>query len=304
MPRSPRPTAPGPHDHYSADSTARLGPGGLRGSYSTTMEFTGLGGGIMLAIAAALWLVYLMPTWLRRREYLATERNAVRLQQTIRVLAETSEVPAPVRAEMRARRAAQGPVAVGRPVSRPVAPRAEGYPDPRALTERRLRRTRALAGLVLIGSLVVTVVQLAALASGAGSWLLLAGAGLSAICSFALLGRLAEVARARRAPVARAGRASRGSMQMVDHEIAEEAPAEWTPVAIPKPLYLSRTVIESVEVGDPTAALEAAAAQAEEALRSTPRPPSVPSRFAAMGRVDAAGTALPDLDAALARRRA
>ena len=65
------------------------------------MELTGLGGGIMLAIAAVLWLVYLLPTWLRRREYLATERNAVRLQQTIRVLAETAEVPAPVRAELR-----------------------------------------------------------------------------------------------------------------------------------------------------------------------------------------------------------
>ena len=38
----------------------------------------------------------------------------------------------------------------------------------------------------------------------------------------------------------------------------------------------------------------------EEALRSAPQPPAIPSRFAAMGRVDAAGTPLPDLDAALA----
>ncbi len=38
-----------------------------------------MGGGVVLAIAAALWLLYLVPTWLRRREYLATERNAVRL---------------------------------------------------------------------------------------------------------------------------------------------------------------------------------------------------------------------------------
>jgi len=75
-------------------------------------------------------------------------------------------------------------------------------------------------------------------------------------------------------------------------------------VAIPRPLYLSRTVIEPLELGDPTSALEAAAAEAEEALRSAPQPPSVPSRFAAMGRVDASGSALPDLDAALARRRA
>mgnify|MGYP007089829264 FL=1 len=90
---------------------------------------------------------------------------------------------------------------------------------------------------------------------------------------------------------------------MVDHAVAEQAPVEWTPVAVPKPLYLSRPVIEPVEIGDPTEALAAAAAQAEEALRSAPQPPSIPSRFAAMGRVDAAGTPLPDLDAALARRR-
>ena len=32
------------------------------------MEFTGAGGGVMVAIAAALWLVYLVPNWLKRGE--------------------------------------------------------------------------------------------------------------------------------------------------------------------------------------------------------------------------------------------
>jgi hypothetical protein len=62
-----------------------------------------LGGGVIVALAAALWLAYLVPTWLRRREYQATERNAVRLQQTLRILAETSEVPNEVRLEVSAR---------------------------------------------------------------------------------------------------------------------------------------------------------------------------------------------------------
>ncbi len=259
------------------------------------MELTGLGGGIMLAIAAALWLVYLLPTWLRRREYLATERNAVRLQQTIRVLAETAEIPAPVRADLRAKRMPQGPVAVGRPVTRPAA-----RPGSAQVTARRLRRTRAIAGLVFLVSVGVLVAQGVLAFSGAVSWLLLAGSVVAAICSFALLGRLAEVARSKRAPVAAS---HRRSAPLVDHQFTAEPIAEWTPVAMPKPLYLSRTVREPVEVADPSAALTAAAAQAEEALRSAPRPPAIPSRFAAMGRVDAAGDALPDLDAALARRR-
>jgi hypothetical protein len=61
------------------------------------------GGGLVVVAAAALWLVYLIPTWLRRREYLATERNAVRLQQTLRILAETAEIPQEVRLEANAR---------------------------------------------------------------------------------------------------------------------------------------------------------------------------------------------------------
>jgi hypothetical protein len=66
-----------------------------------------MGGGVIVAIAAALWLAYLVPVWLRRREYLATERNAVRLQQTLRILAETSELPDAVRMEATARTVAE-----------------------------------------------------------------------------------------------------------------------------------------------------------------------------------------------------
>jgi len=51
------------------------------------------GTAVLLAVAGVLWLVYLVPIWLRRSEYLATERNAARLGQTLRVLAETAEQP-------------------------------------------------------------------------------------------------------------------------------------------------------------------------------------------------------------------
>lgn len=65
-----------------------------------------IGGGVLVAAAAALWIAYLLPSWLRRRQYLATERNAVRLQQTLRILAETAETPEPVRIEATAREVA------------------------------------------------------------------------------------------------------------------------------------------------------------------------------------------------------
>ena len=180
------------------------------------MELTGLGGGVMLAIAAVLWLVYLLPTWLRNREYLATEKNAVRLQQTIRVLAETAEVPTVVRAETLARElAAQrpvGPVAVGRA--------AIPAPPSRATTAQlaaRRRRTRAIAAVALLGAIVVGVVQLGMMLTGgiaAGAWVVLVGSALVGITSVAMLRRLARGGRccARRGLLTRPTRPSRGGV--------------------------------------------------------------------------------------------
>ncbi|CAN5143300.1 hypothetical protein BH11ACT4_BH11ACT4_08620 [soil metagenome] len=274
------------------------------------MELTGVGGGIMLAIAAVLWLAYLLPSWLKNREYLATEKNAVRLQQTIRVLAETSEVS---RSEL-LRQLPSGPVAVGRP-ARPVFE----TPDKRSVgAVHRLRRTRVATAFVLLLSVIVGLVQVGVMIAGGGvasAWLLLGASAVGVLSSVAMLGRLAEVARSRRAPTqASARRTSLG------HAPVSAAPAaqDWTPVPVPKPLYLSRTTAPSVPRADPRVELEAAAAAAERALRDIEQPPTIApqqqpatrerpaaaSRFAAMGIVDAASAPTPDIDAALARRRA
>ncbi|MFC4223011.1 hypothetical protein [Lysinibacter cavernae] len=65
-----------------------------------------LGGGVLVAVTAALWAVYFLPQWVRKRQFSATEQNALRIQRTIRVLAESSEVPTEVRLEATAREAA------------------------------------------------------------------------------------------------------------------------------------------------------------------------------------------------------
>lgn len=279
------------------------------------MELTGVGGGLMLAIAAALWLVYLVPNWFKRREYLATERNAVRLQQTIRVLAETAEVPAAVRAEAAARQVAlqqraefrHGPVSVGRPVQR-ATPNATQV----AAASRRMRRTRAGASVVLLASVVTAIAQVALMITGgaaAPSWLMLAISVAAVVGSVALLARIAEVSRARATPdVARAAR--RTSLGPVEASVVQRR-AEWTPVAVPQPMYLSRSVVAAAaSAQDPTLELTAAAAAAERALRNvqqeaTPlRPAATSSPFAAMGIIDASAVGAPDLDAVLARRRA
>jgi len=265
--------------------------------------------------------VYLVPNWLKRREYLATERNAVRLQQTIRVLAETAEIPDAVRREAAARRLAELPVAVGRSVTLPLPRRA----DPHALAVRRVRRTRAVTGLAFLASLGVLVVQAIVMVTGgvaAGSFTLVGGASLVGFTAFALLGRLAEVARSRTSAPPQAV-VRRTSLDPVAAPAARRSSA-WVPVPVPQPLYLSRSRVEPRVARADAAGLAdelvAAAASAEEVLRAahqqvptiadqSPEAPArvaltVPSRFAAMGIVDAATTAPPDLDAVLARRRA
>jgi len=64
-----------------------------------------LGGGIIVLVAVVLWLVYLLPSWYSRHQFDAAQRNAVRLNQALRVLAETSETPEEVRVELNARTA-------------------------------------------------------------------------------------------------------------------------------------------------------------------------------------------------------
>ncbi|WFR67136.1 hypothetical protein P9139_00155 [Curtobacterium flaccumfaciens] len=95
------------------------------------------GGGIVLLIAAVLWLVYLMPSWAARRQYLATERNAIRLQQTLRILAQTAELPDEVRVEMNAKSLAEAQrVARSEEAKRTAIVRAHEAARQREITRR------------------------------------------------------------------------------------------------------------------------------------------------------------------------
>ncbi|MRG60982.1 hypothetical protein GE115_14065 [Agromyces sp. CFH 90414] len=113
-----------------------------------------IGGGVLVAVAAALWIAYLLPTWLRQRQYVATERNAVRLQQTLRILAETAETPEPVRIEATAREVAvqQRILAEQTEAARLEAEAAEQL----AIAERILAAEHALAARAVAARALAT----------------------------------------------------------------------------------------------------------------------------------------------------
>jgi ABC-type multidrug transport system fused ATPase/permease subunit len=305
------------------------------------MGVDGFGSSIVIALAALLWLVYLVPTWFRRKEYLSTERNAVRLQQTLRIMAETAELPQQVRVETSARSAAaqekllraqlrredaaaKAQLAAAERAERQLAatlPALSADVASGSAASRRLRRSRALTSLVLLASFVAAGFGVAQLV--AGSWLLLASAGVVAIGSFAMLGQLAAVSRARtelarglRVPAPRV----RTTVKLEEPPTPVQEDSSWTPVPVPKPLYLSRPQVDrAVEASlDAAAELREAAAASERRLRealsepevtSIVRPavapaPAVPSRFARMGYLEETTDATTDLDAVLQRRRA
>jgi hypothetical protein len=297
----------------------------------------------MVAVAAVLWVAYLMPTWSRRKQYQATERNAVRLQQALRVLAETAEIPQQVRLEATARTLAdqqrvlaraenseraeaQAVADAGRAVRRAAAVAAAATPrlaESPVQKLRRLRRFRGLVALMLLAGFVLAVAGIAP--ALAGSFTALVGGGVVTVAAFGILGRLATVARSARivrveAPVDLPVLIGQ-TFEPVQWEATPAAAATWTPQPVPRALHLSRGSIAQTAMASVEAAnqLRKAAAQAEVARRGAalaeeadravtpiarPAVAAVPSRFASMGIVGETEPGMTNLDEVLRRRRA
>lgn len=267
------------------------------------METTGAGTVVMVAIAAGLWFFYFVPTWMRRREYLATERTATRLQQTLRIMAETAELPEQVRVEVNARDAARqervlqarerradalaarqaAALLAAMPPAPPVVPSSRsaavrvasaGAPVSAHLRARR-RRARVLASTLLAAGTVTIGVQLwLVVTSGAvlGSWFVVAGGAAIGFAGVGVRRRL----DARRAPVAVASpRAAQPVIERAPQAVVERS-SGWTPVPVPAPLYLSRPATQRLEPApDLVAQLRAAALASERALRDAHDAPEV-----------------------------
>ena len=249
-----------------------MGVPAVRSPYRCPMGFGTWGGGVVLLVAAVLWVVYLMPAWAARREYLATERNAIRLQQTLRILAQTAELPDEVRVEMNAKSLAEAQrvarseeakraaivraheAARQREITRRLAAQApvlEQVSSVPALTAMRMRRSRL--GATILGTLGL-VTALVVLVAAPGAWILAVAGLVAAGGSAAVLAQLHQVATARRRRAAAGApeqrRASRPASTWTDPapplstEQPEAAPVErtWTPGAVPKPLYVQAPV--------------------------------------------------------------
>ena len=271
-----------------------------------------LGGGVIVLVAVVLWLVYLVPSWYSRHQYTSAERNAVRLNQALRVLAETSETPREVRLELTARTALaqqklarraqdeqeQAELAVAR--AKLEAAKEQGAAEREAAraelaAAREIARAQQAASRALPAArrartrrtfrLTTTVVALAALAvTGVGVWQMIAGgsaalvwvgSSLAVVC-VAVLHRLSRVAGRVTAhqTVSPAAR-SVGAVQ--DVALPPSRVASWTPRELPRPL-VSSAGSRAAAVLDEQAAREALRAAArEQAMREIAEKQAPPS---------------------------
>jgi hypothetical protein len=250
------------------------------------VESSGSGSTLLLLVAAVLWLVYLVPLWLKRSEYYATERNAARLGQTLRLLASTSEASKEIKAELRARSIAKK--------EREAQRQLRIMSSPALTLQERRRRTKQVFSLTLVIGLVS-----AATAYLAGWPLQVIWASSTvATLSFAILGRLNRVSG-----ITRNQMASRNLPAAVVSPTVN--PRAWTPTPLPEPLAV-RTAVDEV----PLPSHDELVRQAQVVALSE-RPQdfegaglAVVSQFARMGQVTKAAHERPDLDEVLRRRRA
>lgn len=288
-----------------------------------------LGGGLVFAIAAALWLVYLIPTYFRRKHFVATEKNAVRMQQTIRALAETADVPDEVRVEASARavieqkKVLRQAEAAARAELRQAAGRAVGYDDAAIAQAKHTRRVRLASALFLLATIIGVVTGILILVNG-GSWETLA---ISCLAFAGALGVQEVVVSSTEKRVETSHNRLYSEVFDQGDYYKPQASRAWTPTQLPKPLHLSEgtlaqavvqsqiaaerlrqsaaesALVERVSLGE--AGLDGVRTQARaQAVPQAPAEPTVASRLAGMGVVETGESAQIDLDAVLRRRRA
>ena len=270
-----------------------------------------LGGGVVVLVAVVLWLVYLLPSVHGRHQFNAAERNAVRLQQALRVLAETSETPEEVRLELTARTAlaqqrlakqaqaereqadlararaeldvaklqAKADATAARERAAAEARVARERPEVRrARARRRAQRTAAIAAVATVALATWGAVHW----TSTGSAVLLWSAGaLGAVC-LVILQRMAVVQRRGAVRIA-APVAARQAPAMQDVALASDRSA-WTPRELPRPLASSAGSRAAMVLDEADARAALRRARVEEQLRvraEAQRPASIEAAQAA-----------------------
>lgn len=259
-----------------------------------------LSGGVIVLVAVLLWMLYLLPSWRGRFQYNAAERNAVRLNQALRVLAETSETPGEVRLELNARTALAQQKLAKRVQSEKEAAELEALrrelaatrADPVLRQARARRRVRIFSSAALLLGVVLAGLGAWQLAATQSSLLLWLGGTMIVVAGLALQRMSAVAARAAR----RAHHVAEPVTPRTAPPLHDQGKATWTPRPLPEPLVsvagsraqTARAEIDAQEERRKALRVAALRERAEQMAPEAPvqMPAAASSPYARMGFVD------------------
>lgn len=246
-------------------------------------------------IAGVLWLAYLVPSLRRNREFNATEKNAIRIQQALRTIAQSTETPDEIVTELSNREAnirQRERERIER--EREIALRAQVRAEAHAADPRLAARQRSVK-LGLSALALVTIIT-TGFFGFAGEWVAtmvsLGLLGLALVGLVLLNGSSGEVVAEQRV------RRYTGLPEVDD---------TWTPIRTPKihrsvpegaGLIVTDETVRKVEEADRAARIREQAARVVAESE-----PAVDPRFAELGPVTEEVSAV-DINAALRARRA
>jgi len=236
------------------------------------MDF--FGGGLVFAVAAALWIAYLIPSWIRRRNFVTTEQNAVRMQQTLRVLLETGDTPAEVEAELTARgireqkkALRQAELAARARLRAAELEELRGSAEQRvAVAKHRVRGYRLMAFIFFAVSFLTVIAGIGLLSYTGSALALYLGLG-GMVAGIVALRILVAVGR-RVVVVADAPRVATPMYNFDLPTVASAPTRSWTPQPLPKPMHLQQGSLAQATVAQVSMAERIRQAAREEALRA------------------------------------
>lgn len=265
-----------------------------------------LSGGVIVLVAVLLWALYFLPSWRGRHQYYSAERNAVRLNQALRVLAETSETPDEVRLELTTRTAHAQQRLAKRVQAEQESARLEQLrqelaatrQDPVLRQARARRQVRLAATVSLVAAFTMLGVGIWQLIA-TGAWMLTASGLVLAVVGATVLVRMAQVAghAARRAQRA----ITQPVVERVSPPLHDQGHAQWTPRPLPQPMITVSGSRAQAAQAEMDAQLERRRAERRAELRrraeeiAPPAPTALPisakadaedSPYARMGVID------------------
>ena len=138
---------------------------------------------LIFVVILAVWAVYLVQHWVRRRDHLATARSVDRFSESMRVLERRRALPRPDLSEPAPRSYSVSPLRPARPevVVKRVPAGATAVSAPRSVRRARTAARLRFGGLLLGTTTMVTLVALA-LAKILPPWASLVGVTVMAAC--------------------------------------------------------------------------------------------------------------------------